>query len=70
MTMAFYVVREPLGSVIGVSKFSASRALDDADLMCDIPRSVYVQLQKGAVETPNTTYRGYTLKVENLASYD
>jgi hypothetical protein len=62
-----YVVREPLGSVIGLSIFSYTMALNDADLMCDIPRSVFHQLEKNFENNQGAEYRGYTLKKEKFS---
>lgn len=62
-----YVVREPLGSVIGLSIFSHSRALDDADLMGDLPRSAYYQLLQDFENKTEAEYRGYTLKKEKFS---
>jgi len=43
-------------------------ALDDADLMGDLPRTAYQQLPQAFENNQEAEYRGYTLKKEILAT--
>ena len=66
--VSVYVVRDPLHRVIGLSIASYMGALDDADLMGDLPRTAYQQLPQAFENNQEAEYRGYTLKKEILAT--
>jgi hypothetical protein len=63
-----YVVRDPQGTVIGISVVSANAALDDARIDDDIRLGLpYVELGVGFVEEGSANVNGYTLNKEKLS---
>jgi hypothetical protein len=62
-----YVVRDPQGTVIGLSLTSYTSALDDAMRDEQLPLAAYRALEKGCENEGAGEYRGYTIRREQVA---
>ena len=62
-----YVVRDPQGTVIGLSLTNYISALGDAEANGHIPRLAYRELMNGCENRGAGEYRGYTVRLEQVA---